>query len=264
MLKRISSIFLTLFTIVSTQAVTIVENTPKPVKAEATNSVATGFASAIGLGLMIGLVVGGFILIVYLVVRKIQENKRKHSDLLFGLFNIQLEKCNQNKDSKLKFRNWKLAFLTFKRADVYLETSNKNIKFYGNYDGELIIKTEFLLISLYKKRGLFSRERDIIIVPFWLRHLVRKELINDKWAVIINAESIDEALNSDYYSQLVIVNPKDDNKLIDYSDYLQTNFMDKYVHRQIIKDLSLDYKDSIEKVVEMNPNIQTERQNPKD
>jgi len=242
-------------------AITIVENKPKAVTTS--SGIGNIFVGAIFMGLFFGAIVGLIIFIIYFIVKKIKENKRKHSDLLYSKFLIEVEKCHQNRDKNLKYRNWKTFFLTWKRGTILLRTSENGLKIFGKYDGELIEKDNFILLAVYRVTGIFSRDKDIIIIPYELRKLITKEIHNKKMEVIINAESIDEALNTDYYGQIVVTDTKDNDKLINFNEYIQETFMQKYIMRQVIRDNLLDYKLSMDKAVEINPNIQVERKNPK-
>lgn len=242
--------------------VSVIENQPLPINNTSSSGLSSVVASGVGTGLFLGIFVGVIILIIWLVIRNIKNNQRKYTDLLFGKYKIELEKCLLNKDSRLKYRNWKTFFLTFKRADIMLNTSD-GLKKYANYDGEMIQKDKFLLIAIYRVTGIFTRDKDILIVPYQVRNRVKKELINGKYVMLIQAESIDEALNTDFYSQLVFKDTNNNDNLISFNDYIQKQYAEVFVLRQTIKDNLLTYKNTMDKAIEMNPNIQYERKNPK-
>lgn len=260
--KIFNFVMVTLFLQLNVFAITIKENAPIN-NPNTTNSITNIVSGSIIMGVGVGIVVGIIIFIIYYIVNKVKEAKRKHKDLLYGKFCIEIDKCHQNRDNNFKSRNWKTLFFTFKRSDIYLQTKEQGLKLFGKYDGELVEKDNFYLISVYRVTGIFSREKDIIIVPYELRNLIHKEKHSKNYEMIIHAESIDEALNTDYYAQLVIKDNKDNNKLINFNEYIQTNFMEKYVLRQVIRDNLLDYKQSMDRVVELNPNIQVSRKDPK-
>ena len=217
---------------------------------------------------MIGVVIVGGILIAIITViiawinNKIQEAKRRHQDLLYAKFLVEVDKCSQNRDSRLKKKRWWTMFIVWKRSHIYLNTKEEGLKLFGNYDGEVIIKDNFLLISVHRRKSIWKVERDIIIIPYELRKIVHKEFVSKKWNLMIDCESIDEALNTDYYNTVVIKDHKDDDKLINFNEYIQNKFMDKYIYRQVIKDNLLNYKDSMDEAVEINPNVQVGRKNP--
>jgi len=240
--------------------VQVIENTQ--IKETTSSGLSNVVSGGIATGVMFGLIIGIIIIIIWLILRYIKLNMRKNNDLLYSKYLLELDKCNYNKDSRLKWRSWKSFFLTFKRSEILLNTKD-GFKMYGFYDGEMIQKDKFFLIATYRIISLFKRDKDILIIPYELRHKVRKELINGKYVLIIDCESIDEALNTDYYSQCVFSHPKDDNSLISFNDYIQKTYMEKFVLRQAIKDNLLNYKESMDKVTEINPNIQVERKNPK-
>jgi len=240
-------------------AATTIQNAPVTKESDLSSVVMGG----IFFGLLFGLFLAIIILVIWWIVRKIQEAKRKNSDLLFGKYLLDLAKTHQNKDSRLKKRNWKTCFLTYKRSSIYLQTKEEGLKEFGKYDGELIEKDNFFIIAIYKVTGIFTRERDLILIPYELRKIVKKELHSGNFEMLIDAESVTEALNTDYYGQLIFKNPKDNNKLIDFNDYIQQTYLTKFVDRQVLKDSLLTYADAIQKATELNPNIQTERKNPK-
>ncbi len=227
------------------------------------NTFFQAFGGAIFMGLLIGVGLGGFILVVWLIVRKIKENQRKVSDLLYSRFLIELKNCHQNRDVRLKRRNLWTFGLTWKREEIYINTDENGVKYFGKYDGELIVKDNFILYGVYRVTGIFSREKDIIIIPYELRNKARKELIKGKWVVTIYGEGIDEVLNTDFFNEVVFKNPLDNDKLITFTDYIHKQYLENYVYRQIIKDNLFEYKDSLDKITELNPNIQVERKNPK-
>jgi len=243
-------------------SITIIENVKKTAP-NPNSPLGSIIGGAIVMGVGLGIIVGLIIFIIWFIVNKIREAKRKHSDLLYQKFTIEVSKCHQNRDSRLKKRNFKTFFLTFKRSNILLNTQEEGLKVFGKYDGELIEKDNFVLLSIYRVTGVFSREKDIIIIPYELRKLLKKEKHGKNWELIIKAESIDEALNTDYYGQLVVKDNKDNDKLINFNEYIQEKFMKKYIMRQVIKDNLLDYKSSMDKAVEINPNVQVERKNPK-
>jgi len=261
-LKLLLVMIMGVLTLNNVLGITIMENVKKtaPVNNSPVGSIIGG---AVVMGVGLGIFVGLIIFIIWFIVNKIREARRKHSDLLYQKFTIEVSKCHQNRDGRLKKRNYKTFFLTFKRSNILLDTTEEGLKVFGKYDGELIEKDNFVLLSIYRITGIFSREKDIIIIPYELRKLLKKEKHGKNWELIIKAESIDEALNTDYYGQLVVKDNKNNDKLINFNEYIQENFMKKYIFRQVIKDNLLDYKSSMDKAVEINPNIQVERKNPK-
>lgn len=259
--KIIINFLLIIFTSFQIWGVNIVENAPI-VKEEASGGLGDVVAGGIGTGLFLGLFVGVIILIIWFIVRKIRAGERKHTDLLYRKYKVELDKCVQNKDSRLKKRNWKTFFLTFKRADILLETE-EGLKHFGYYEGEMVQKDKFLLIATYRITGIFTRDKDVMIIPYEVRHKVRKDLINGKYVMIITAESIDEALNTDYYSQCVFKDPKDNDKLISFNDYIHKQYAEVFILRQVIQDDLINYAESMTKSIEMNPSIQYGRKDPK-
>src|SRR6056297_1143744 len=108
---KIFFLFLLCFNLVN--SVTVVENSPNVEQSQEVSATTQALSGAIGIGLFIGLGIGSVILIIWLIVRKIKENQRKQTDLLFSRFSIELKNCNQNRDSRLKSRSIKTFGLTF-------------------------------------------------------------------------------------------------------------------------------------------------------
>jgi hypothetical protein len=243
--------------------VVVIENPNLNPEPEKEGGIGSAISGAIFMGLLLGLAVGVVIFVIYWIIKKIKENQRKHTDLLYSRFLIELKNSHQNRDTELKKRNIFTFGLTYARTDIYLNTKEKGIKYFGKYDGELLVKDNFYLIAVHRITGMFSREKDIIIIPYELRNKVRKEKINGKSMLLIEGESVDECLNTDFYNEIIFQDEKTKDKLISFNDYISTHYLQNYVYRQIIKDNLLDYKESLDKIVEMNPYIQTERKNPK-
>lgn len=216
-------------------------------------------------GLIIAVFGGLFIFLIYWIWKKLNENKRKDSDLLFSKYLIDCKNTHQNRDRRMKYRNiWTLG-LSWRRSEIILNTSEQGLKYFGYYNGELIEANSFLLINCHRPAGFLGlgSEEDIIIIPYELRSLVRKEIIRGRYELLIDAESIDLALNTDYYNQIVVKNPKNNERVLQMNEYIWHNYGEAYSMRQVLKENTLNYRDNMEKSVELNPNIQLERKNPK-
>jgi len=216
------------------------------------------------LGLLIGGVFGLFFWVLWKIFKKVTENTRKSNDLVYNKFKTELELCDINRDIPYKYRNPKLFFLFYKRAKLFLETSYGR-RFIAYYDGEAYKKEGFYLIGLYEKVGLFSYKRYIIIIPYHLKDIVKKNDYGKNKEIVIKAESLDEFGGSDYYIMPIIKNPIDDpNKpMLDFADYIQKNFVQNYIYREVIKDNIMEFKQSVDKAVEMNPNIPYDKKSMK-
>ncbi len=259
LLKKVIHIFMLIMLMATAFGVEVVENAivqeKKPLLTDQQKEI-------IIWGLIIMIFLALLSWLIWWIWKKIKENERKDSDLLYSKYLIDCKNTHQNRDTDLKYKNIFTFFLLWKRADVILNTE-RGMKYFGKYNGELIVKDSFFLLNIHRSKGWFSSEQDIIIIPYFLRKLFRKEKINGKYQIILEAESIDEALNTDYYNVIVVKNPTDKEKLVNFNEYIVKEFMDKFVFRQTIKDNLLNYKESMDKVVEINPNIQTERKNPR-
>jgi hypothetical protein len=260
--KILMSILLLVMLFSNVFSVVIVENAPPP-EEEKKPLLTEGQKQFLVIALIVTILLGLIFLLIWWIWKKIKENERKDKDLLFAKYLIDCKNTHLNRDHNLKYKNWKTLFFTYKRGDIILNTEN-GLKVFGRYDGELIVKDAFVLITLWRKQGFFKpAEQDIIIIPYEARKLIRKENVTGDWQLTIEAESIDEALNTDYYAQIVVKNPKNKDKLVNFNEYIVTEFMDKYVHRQIIKDNLLNYHENMNEAVEVNPYINNERKNPR-
>lgn len=215
-------------------------------------------------GLIIGVFGGLFIWLIYWIWKKLQENQRKDTDLLFSKYLIDCKNTHQNRDRRLKYRNMWLLGLSWKRAEIILNTEN-GLKYFGYYNGELVEANNFILINCHRPAGFLNlgSEQDIIVIPYELRKLVRKEIIRGRYELLIDAEAIDCALNTDYYNQIVVKNAKNNEQVLQMNEYIYEKYVVGYSMRQVLKDNILNYRDNMEKAVDLNPNIQIERKNPK-
>jgi len=261
-LKKIFILLLLLIYVNNIFAVEVVENAQpieqkKPMFTDAQKNI-------IIWGLIITFFGGLFIWLIYWIFKKLNENKRKDTDLLYSKYLIDCKNTHQNRDRRMKYRNMWLLGLSWKRAEIILNTEN-GLKYFGYYNGELIVKDNFLLINCHRPAGFLNlgSEQDIIIIPYEMRKLIRKELIRGRYELLIDAESIDEALNTDYYAQIVVKNPKNNDELFNYYELVKVKYLENYAHRQVVKDLTLNYTDNMNKAVEINPNISVEKKNPK-
>jgi hypothetical protein len=215
-------------------------------------------------GLIIGVFGGLFIWLIYWIWKKLQENQRKDTDLLYSKYLIDVKNTHQNRDRRLKYRNMFLLGLTWKRAEIILNTEN-GLKYFGYYNGELIEANNFILINCHRPAGFLNlgSEQDIIIIPYELRTLVRKEIIRGRYELLIDAEAVDLALNTDYYNQIVVKNPKNKEQVLNFNEFIFEKYMIGYSMRQVLKDHTLNYRDNMEKSVDLNPHIQVSRKDPK-
>lgn len=258
--KQILSIIVLILMATNIFAVEVIQNAPvviekKPLLTDQQKTIVVW-----GLIIMIFLALISWL--IWWIIKKIKENQRKDKDLLYSKYLIDLKNTNQNKDGDLKYKSIFKFFLFWNRVDVVLNTE-RGLKYFGKYDGELIVKNNFFLVTIHRPSGWFSSEKDIIIIPYNMRTLFRKEKVNGKYVVLLDCESIDEALNTDYYNTIVVKNPLDNNGLINFNGYIEKFFMKDYVLHQVIKDDLLNYKESMDKSVELNPSIQVSRKDPK-
>lgn len=255
----------TQFVIAKSYALTIVQNAPPPASTQPSTILGMSSDMIIGamiMGLGIGAVIGLIIFIIYKIIKHIQEAKKRANDLYYEKFKVDVKLANFNKDSLYKKRSWKLFFLGFKRNDVYLETS-MGLKFIGYYDGEMIKKNDFLVLSVYTIKSLFVRENFLVVIPYNFKHILKKNSVKKAHYISIVAESLDEFGNSDYYFMPVIRDKtKSDSAFLDFSNFLVEKYLNQYVLKDVMKQNVVEFKELMEKAVEINPNIQVQRKNP--
>lgn len=261
MIRKLMPLLLIIVLIANSSALTVVENNPFSGSGSGGDESAS-IGSMIIIGLLGGLVVLLFYWLLMKVAKKVKDLRKSAQDFFYYKFLTDQKSCFINRDKRLKSRTWWSLWLFWKRSPVYLNDEG-NFRKIGSYDGEMIKKESFVEIAVYTSLGLFKKDRFIILVPYQLRHIINKNDIGSKTELFINAVGIDEALNTDYYYLVLLKDPKDpDNKLMDFNDFLQKNFMNKYVYRQVIKDNVLEFKDNIREAVEMNSDIQKRRKDP--
>jgi len=237
--------------------VSVIQNAPVKEIATSNKDIYIGiFAVIVGVTLFIG----GIGLLIAWVSRKINDSQRKHNDLLFRKFNTEIEHANINKDGRFKKRNWKTLWITWSRSNVFANTEN-GLRSIGKYDGELLKKEEFILISFKISKNFFTKLNYIIVIPYELRNIIIKntDRKNEIW---INCEGLDEVTNTDFYMIPILKDLTNNDKFIDFSNRVFSEFVETYVYKDIIKENLLKYRDSIKESTELNPNIQVGRKNP--
>lgn len=210
--------------------------------------------------ILIGLAALILILIVRGIIKiqkKIKDINKSKKDFLYKTFEINSELCHKNRDTDLKKRKLKTLFLTWHRSPIYIDTEN-GLKQIGFYDGETYKKENFLMIGIYNKLGMFKVNRTIILVPYILRNIIRREIIDGKKIIILKCEGLDAYNNTEYY-MIPLIKDKDNKSFLDFSDYIHKQFIEKTVYQDLIKENLLQYREGIIKSVEMNPNLQFKR-----
>lgn len=262
--KEIIFILTLIFLIGNTFAIQIIDpnqpiNPTEPVKTFK-DSVIQGVVIGIALGL-----IGGILWwIIQWIAKKFKDAQRKHKDLIYFKFLHEVNLCNINRDSSLKYRDWKWFFLAWKRTPIYIR-NEEGLRLIGLYDGELNKKEGFKLLSIYSKKNFFTGENYILIIPYQIRQIMKKESYGGKISIIIESYGLDEVGNNDYYLMPIIKNLEGDSQkpFLDFNDFISKEYFEKYILREIIKDTQIRSTEAVEKATEMNPNIQVSRKDPK-
>ena len=266
--KYLLNIFLLLFTInpifsviVTTQPGTANTGTPPPPEEPGLlDAVPWDLVwTIVGITILICLVGGVTLWIGLKIWKKINEDRRKKTDLEFFKFNLDEKMCHINADKKYMYRTWWTIWLGRRRAKIYAltELGRKEV---GEYAGECVKKEGYMLIALYQKYTFFQRETDVVIFPYDLaKDMIKK---NDDFTIDIVCEGIDEVLSSEYYSIPVIsnqLNKQSESRFVDFSNEVMENYYRTYMYRDVIKNNISEFREGIKDATEMNPNIQHKR-----
>lgn len=215
---------------------------------------------------IIGLIVFTiFYWIVKKIASKLKEGKKgKDKDYEFDKYTTDLRMIQINKDPKYKYRNPLTAFLFWKKARIFANTSLGK-KFIGYYDGEAVKKEGFFIIGLEQRYSFFKRETDVLILPYQLR----KDLIryNDDFSIDIDCEGIDETMSSEYFSLPVFKNYSNKEKdeiFTDFSNLVLTKYFKQFVYRDVLKGNMIDFANNIREATEMNPKVPLKRKTQDD
>lgn len=209
--------------------------------------------------LVIGLILFGIAFAFYKMSRKLTEYEKRKRDFLYYDFENNTIQAHQNRDSTLKFRNWKFFFIFWKRMPVMVKGQN-GLQAIGEYNGEFTKKENFYMLSIYNKIGVLKYFEKMIIIPMNIKNvIVEKIQIGKQKAVVLNCEGIDNVGSTDYYYMPLIRNEQRPQEFLDFSDYIFTNYIEKVTHRDIIRENLMEYRHSVIKAVEMNPNLTMKR-----
>lgn len=199
-----------------------------------------------------------FVWILVKIFKKLSDHQRKKQDFLYEMFEKDVQQANFNRDKDMKYRNWKMMWIFFKRHPIYVNTE-RGLEIVGEYNGETYKKENFYLISIVNKLSMFKNLEQIIIVPIQIQNIVSKVVVNGKKVIILNAEGIDMVGNTDFYFQPLKKHPSDDKKFVDFADMIHKDYFEKTIYRDIIKENLQQYRDGIIHSVETNPYTQFNR-----
>jgi len=249
-----------------TYAVQIVQDVKPIVEEPVVNSgLRTFMIWFFGLGTLFLFVV--FILFLFAMMilkfqKKVSEYVRKKKDFLYFNFEENTQFCNNNRDYNMKRRKKRTLFLTWKRAPVYIQDSTGELRQIGEYNGETNEKENFYMVSIYNKIGIFKTIETIVLIPNEIKsRIVKKIEIDGKKALILYCEGIDEVGSTDYYMIPLIIDNKNPNKFVDFSDMVRTQFTDKIIYRNEIKEILQSSRENVINSVEANPNVHFNRRN---
>lgn len=199
-----------------------------------------------------------FAWILMKIYKKLTDFKRRKRDFMYDIFENDANQCHINRDTTMKYRNWKLLWFFWKRDPVWIDKGDGGMSIIGGYNGECIKKESFMLLCIYNKLGFFRYIEQVIFIPLDIKKQLIKEIyVGKKKVLILNCDGVDQVDNTDYYMIPLIKDRK--GKYLDFADMIHKDYIEKTVHREIIKDNMLEYKQGITKAVEMNAQVQVKR-----
>ncbi len=192
------------------------------------------------------------------IYKKLTDHNKRKRDFMYDMFESDANQCHINRETSMKIRNWKFLWFFWKRDPVWIDKEKSGLSTIGGYNGECIKKESFWLLGIYNKLGMFRFIEQVIVIPLDIKkELVKEVYIGKKKVLILNCDGVDQIENTDYYLIPLI---KDKNsKYLDFADMIHTEYIEKTVHRDIIKENMLEYKKGITKAVETNPAVQMKR-----
>lgn len=256
--KILSSLGIISLSYGSTFAVKVAENSQKQ-----DGGGSSSLPQVIGMALASGVFIATVLVVVlwagWKFISKINETKRRYDDILYNKYVIETKHCKKNSDRRLKRKAKRFLWMMNKKAPV-LVNSDTGLRKIGTYEGEMDKKEGFYLIYIKTPLSLFKREDFILIFPYDVKHLIRKNQHGKDWELVLDVQGVDEVGNADYYLMPVIKDVEQHNRaFLDFSDYIQKNYFDKYIFREVIKNQSIDYAENVKKATDMNSNLQTYR-----
>ncbi|MFW6246892.1 MAG: hypothetical protein ACOC22_01810 [bacterium] len=265
LIKKFLSVFVFLQALALTFAVKVTETNaqaPAP-KVSIASQIIVFLLVGFGIFLVIALIIIGIVFVLLKIHDKLENASREKEDFFYSDFLCDVKQCNMFKDSELKKRNWKRFWIFFKRNNVFVNPEKENFKVVGQYDGESI-KTfhgeSWVQIALYNKLGFLKFTRSIILVPFQMRHTIKKQYFGKKKELIIQCEGLDRVGNTDY---LYMPLWKDkDGDFLDFADKIHNTYLEPKLYRDMIPQNLMSFKDSVDKAIKMNPNMNWKQKNP--
>lgn len=253
-MKKLLLLFAFMLSIVSTFAVQIVDQT-KNASSEPSGLAVTIFTIFI-IFIFVFMFLLLFVFIIVKIATKITEYKRSKNDFLYDMFKLDSNQSHISRDSKMKYRNWKLLWIFWKRSKVYIKGEDNEYKFLGSYNGECLKKENYYCLSIYNKLGSFKTYDYVILIPMKIKNkLVQKIEMNGETVIVLECEGADQVGNTDYYFQPLIKDPKRADKFIDFADDIHANYFEKTVYRDVIKENLQSYRKNVIDAVESNPDI---------
>jgi len=206
-----------------------------------------------------GIIIAIVMFIISKIVKRIKLNNRIKDDLEFRKYYLDKKNCEMNKKIKYKYKNPLTIWLLYKKAKIYLNTSEGK-KFCGYYEGELVKKEGYFILAIELRQSFFKREVDLVIFPYKLKkYMIR---YNDDFTIDLFCEGIDEVISSEYFSMPVFNNKSNKDKkqiFLDFSDEIIKNYYEKYGYREILKENINQFSENIKKATEMNSQITINR-----
>jgi len=197
--------------------------------------------------------------IIFAIWKKIAGMNAKEKDFLYTQFGQDLMQTHINRDVTMKRRLKRTFGMFWRRNPVYIETKKDGLVQIGSYNGECKKKENYYLVSIYNKLTMFKFSDQIILIPYELKHIIRKIKVNGANCMVLNCVGVDTVGNTDYYVIPLIQDPENKNKVIDFADKIHKEYFESITFRDVIKKNLLQYRENIIKSVEANPTVHFNR-----
>lgn len=211
------------------------------------------------IGVVIVIVLGAFVWFIVWSYNKLVGDYRGKKDFLYYNAMEEVAQCSLFSDSSMRYKSWKTAWIMYKRHPVFID-DGENLVPVGLYNGEMNRRTNFFIISLYNKTGIFSYDNSLIILPYELKNnIVRRINVGGKKALILSCHGLDIIPSMPYYKMVLIKKHEKDKTFIDYVNLIREKYVDDIVDKNVIKESMLSYREVVKKATDTNPYINVNR-----
>lgn len=252
-----------IFTLIPSYAVEVVRATPPSGTEQFTSTFYTFWYILLGFSVFVllgGLVILAFAMIILKIQRTLSNIYRRRKDFIFSIFERDVEQCHINRDPKMKYKNWKRLWITFKRHPVFVRDPEQGLIQVGSYNGQTYKKESFFMVSLYHKVNMIKYTEQIILIPNSIKHKVQTLDVDGKVVMVIDeCYGLDQVGNTNYYFQPLMKTKKQDKDFLDFSDLIHMQYFEKTIMRDVVKETAMTYREGVVDAIEMNPKVHMNR-----